>query len=142
MHNRFALYKAIDFRDADIDYVRSERKFWAQRDQDSTLDKKERKEAQRWVKVCSIVLECMTGMVGGKWEGQSLDRWPAFPDELQEKIFYLFTQATGDRKAYKDLLDAADEYVKTAMPNPRYMRDWLLPDSYDSIGHFLTSNAT
>lgn len=94
MHDPFTIYRAMTFRDADIEYVREARKVFAQQDQDPELDKKTRKEAQRWVKVCTIVLECMTGMRGGKWEGEPLKGWPQFPLELHEQIYAMFTLAT------------------------------------------------
>jgi hypothetical protein len=94
MHDRFAIYRAMTFRDTDIEYVRERRKEYAQQDQDPDLDKKTRKEAQRMVKVCTIVLECMTGMRGGKWEGQPLTGWPDFPAELQDQIYTVFALAT------------------------------------------------
>lgn len=140
MHDRFTIYKAMTFRDDDIDYVRSERKFWAQRDQDPELDKKTRKEAQRWVKVCTIVLECMTGMRGGKWEGDTLTGWPQIPAELSDNVQYLFEQAVTNRRTYQEVLDAANEYVRTAQPDPRYMRDWLLPDGCETIGEYIRKN--
>lgn len=108
----FTIEKAMDFHDEDIEFVRAERKYWANRDQDPTLDKAERKEAQRWVKVCTLVLECMTGMKGGKWESEPLRCWPDFPLELQEKIKYLFMQATGDRKPYAKLLEEVIEEIE------------------------------
>lgn len=101
----FTVEAAMVFSDDDIEYVRIERKYWANRDQDLTLGKAERKEAQRWVKVCSLVLESMTGMKGGKWEADPLTGWPAFPLELQGKIKYVFTQATGDRIPYAELME-------------------------------------
>lgn len=107
---KYFIEEAVDWHEADIEYVRAERKFWAAIDQDPTAGKAERKEAQRWVKVCTIVLEFMTGYVGGKMETDKKGREPIpcgvpdFPLELRNNIGYLMMQAAGDHKPYADFL--------------------------------------
>lgn len=102
---------AITVTDQDIAYIRAERKWWAARDQDVTLDKKERKEAQRWVKVCTLVLESIYGTKGGKEGGEPLTRAIQFPLELQDKIEYLYMQATSDHRPYAEMIDQANSHV-------------------------------
>lgn len=101
-----------DYSYEDIDYVRAERKYWANRDQDPMLDKAERKEAQRWVKSCTLVLEHMTGMKGGKWEGEPLRHGPLYPLELQWMVKYLFFQAGYDHKPYAELIEEVSKEPK------------------------------
>lgn len=93
MHKLFTTFQAMDFLESDIDFVRDLRKLYAQQDQNPSLDKQMRKEAQRGVKCCTIILECMTGMRGGKWEGEPLTQWPQIPLELEDKIFSIFIRA-------------------------------------------------
>ena len=119
---------AITVTDQDIAYVRAERKWWAARDQDTSLDKKERKEAQRWVKVCTLVLESMYGTKGGKEGGELLTRAVQFPLELQDKIQYLYMQATSDHTPYQQVLERAEEFVRTWQPAPEWtIREWCEP---------------
>ena len=119
---------AITICDHDIEYVRQERKWWAARDNNASLDKKERKEAQRWVKVCTLVLESMYGTKGGKEGGQPLTRAVQFPIELEDKIQYLYMQATSDHKPYAEVMAAAEERVRNWRPEPKWtIREWCEP---------------
>lgn len=80
------------------------------------MTKAERKEAQRWAKVCTIVLESMTGMKGGKPDGVPLTKQVHFPLELEDRIQYLYMVATTTRRPYYavilDAERAVDYYVK------------------------------
>jgi hypothetical protein len=103
----FAIEAAHEFRDEDIAYVRSERKFWSTVDQNSSEDKLFRKEAQRWVKVCTMVLEWMTGTKGGKPDGIRCPV-PTFPLELHSKIEYLLSEAFNTRRPYSEFLTSLE----------------------------------
>lgn len=119
---------AITITNQDIAYVRTERKWWAARDQDTSLDKKERKEAQRWVKVCTLVLESMYGTKGGKEGGETLTRAVQFPLELQDKIQYIYMQATSDHTPYQQVLERAEEFVRNWQQKPEWtIREWCEP---------------
>lgn len=91
-------------REDDIEYIRNERKFWSHRIQRPDLTKVDRKEAQRYVKNCTIFLEHFTGTKGGKPEGMLLNKAVLLPIELKQDIEYLVMHTTSDHKPYKDLM--------------------------------------
>lgn len=94
MHHDFTLEFGMTYTDADVDFIREQRKFWARREQE-TLDKKERKFCQRYVKATTIVIDYITG-------GVNL-RYP-FPTELTPLIKTVFSFATNDPAThFKDL---------------------------------------
>ena len=105
---KYFIEEAVSWRDEDIEYVRLERKFWALRDQNLDLDKADRKEAQKWIKACGIVLEFMTGYTGGKMVTDKKGREPVpcgvpdFPVELRDRIRYLLVQAASDHQIYAE----------------------------------------
>ena len=94
---------AVDWTYEDIDFVRDQRKFWANVEQRFT-DKDTRKLCQKYVKATTIVLEFMTGCRGGKWDAEPLTRITAFPEELHQFISAVFTFAQGpDRISFDDI---------------------------------------
>jgi hypothetical protein len=98
---------AVDWTLEDIDFVREQRKFWANVEQRFT-DKDTRKLCQKYVKATTIVLEFMTGRKGGKWDADPLTRNPAFPEELYQFIRAVFCFTMGAERIpfadiYKDL---------------------------------------
>lgn len=99
---KLVIERAIDWRDEDVEHVREQRKFFANYEQTPDLDKQTRKLCQRYVKATTLVLEHMTGMKGGKWEGETLDKQVHIPLELEDTVRGIFAM-TDNRQNYGDV---------------------------------------